>query len=158
MPAGASFDARSGLLTWKPPLEAVPGEMELTVRVTDNGEPPLSASQTVKLTIADDVALYTYLTGIVDVSGRQQAWLRDRTTNRRTVVGVGDEFRFADVAGTVREMGYDYVVIERADGRYQLRTGQNLRQLEPLPKRPVPENPATEPPSPAMPEAVPASR
>ena len=158
LPAGASFDARSGLLTWKPPLEAVPGEMELTVRVTDNGEPPLSASQTVKLTIADDVALYTYLTGIVDVSGRQQAWLRDRTTNRRTVVGVGDEFRFADVAGTVREMGYDYVVIERADGRYQLRTGQNLRQLEPLPKRPVPENPATEPPSPAMPEAVPASR
>ncbi|MCA9080710.1 MAG: putative Ig domain-containing protein [Planctomycetaceae bacterium] len=153
LPEGATFDTRSGLLSWNVPITGVPGESILELTVTDDGTPPASVTRTVKLTVQDDVALYTYLTGIVDVSGKSQAWFRDRTTNRRQVLSPGDSFVYGDVQGTVRELGYDYVVFAQDRQRYRVKTGQNLRQLEQLAPEPPPLG-ASIPPVP-LPEQLP---
>jgi hypothetical protein len=50
-PAGASIDAGTGVFTWTPPLTQVPGDYTVTVRVTDNGTPPLSTDQTFTVTV-----------------------------------------------------------------------------------------------------------
>jgi hypothetical protein len=42
-PAGSAIDPVAGLLTWTVPVDGEPGTNTLTVRVTDNGAPPLSA-------------------------------------------------------------------------------------------------------------------
>jgi len=42
-PAGAAIDPLTGRLTWTAPADGEPGTNTLTVRVTDNGTPPLSA-------------------------------------------------------------------------------------------------------------------
>ena len=44
-PAGASIGATSGLFTWTPQPDQAPSTNSMTVRVADNGAPPLSASR-----------------------------------------------------------------------------------------------------------------
>ena len=44
-PLGASINAQSGLFVWTPAGNQTPSTNAITVRVTDNGAPPLSASQ-----------------------------------------------------------------------------------------------------------------
>jgi hypothetical protein len=48
-PAGMSINAAMGLLTWTPASGQIPSTNTVTVRVSDNGEPPLSASQTFRV-------------------------------------------------------------------------------------------------------------
>ncbi len=45
-PAGASINPGSGAFFWAVPTTLTPGDYPVTVRVTDNGSPPLSATQT----------------------------------------------------------------------------------------------------------------
>ena len=49
-PIGASIHANSGLFTWTPPLAQAPGLWPVTLRVTDNGWPPLSAFRAFTIT------------------------------------------------------------------------------------------------------------
>jgi len=45
-PAGAMINPSTGTFSWSVPATQVPGDYPVTVRVTDNGSPPLSAAQT----------------------------------------------------------------------------------------------------------------
>src|SRR5205807_167523 len=49
-PAGATINAASGAFTWTPTAAQV-GTFPITVRVTDNGTPPLSDSETIQVTV-----------------------------------------------------------------------------------------------------------
>ena len=49
--AGASVGSATGLFNWTPPLTQAPGPWPVTLRVTDNGLPPLSAGQTFTITV-----------------------------------------------------------------------------------------------------------
>ncbi len=51
-PAGASINPATGLFTWTPSVAQYPGTYAVTVRVTDNGNPPLSATGTFNVTVA----------------------------------------------------------------------------------------------------------
>jgi hypothetical protein len=50
-PAGAAINASSGVFTWTPTETQGPGTYNVTVRVTDNGSPNLSASETIQITV-----------------------------------------------------------------------------------------------------------
>jgi hypothetical protein len=50
-PAGASIDPQTGVFSWTPTEAQGPGSYAITVRVTDNGTPPLSATQTFTVTV-----------------------------------------------------------------------------------------------------------
>ena len=50
-PSGASINPVTGLFTWTPSLVQWPGTYGVTLRVTDNGNPPLSAASTFHVTV-----------------------------------------------------------------------------------------------------------
>ena len=50
-PAGASIDPNSGLFTWRPTIAQSPSTPTVTVVVSDNGVPPLSATQSFTVTV-----------------------------------------------------------------------------------------------------------
>jgi hypothetical protein len=52
-PAGATINPSTGLLVWTPPVGAEGTTVQMTVRVTDNGSPALSDSETVMITVGD---------------------------------------------------------------------------------------------------------
>ncbi len=52
-PAGASIGASSGVFTWTPTEEQGPADHDITVRVTDNGIPPLSDETTFTVTVLE---------------------------------------------------------------------------------------------------------
>ena len=52
-PARASIDPATGNFTWSPGEDHGPGVHPITVRVTDDGSPPLSATQTFTVTVIE---------------------------------------------------------------------------------------------------------
>jgi hypothetical protein len=51
-PSGASINPATGQFSWTPLLAQYPGVYGVTLRVTDNGDPPLSAASTFNVTVA----------------------------------------------------------------------------------------------------------
>jgi hypothetical protein len=52
-PAGAAINASTGVFSWTPTDAQGPGSYPITVRVTDNGTPPLSDSEAITITVRD---------------------------------------------------------------------------------------------------------
>jgi hypothetical protein len=52
-PDGASIDPSTGVFTWKPNESQGLGTYPITVRVTDNGQPPLNEQQTFTVTVTE---------------------------------------------------------------------------------------------------------
>lgn len=52
-PDGATIDAASGVFRWTPEETQGPGTYTLTIRVTDNGSPALSNSETIQVAVAE---------------------------------------------------------------------------------------------------------
>jgi hypothetical protein len=118
-------------MSWSPPAEADLGDSEIEVTVTDGGQPPEKDTRLLTLRLTDDSALYTYFIGAVVQDGQAEAWLYDRSMNRRTVVREGEEFRIADVAGKVTRIQEDVMEVESGAQMYRLELGQNLRNWTP---------------------------
>jgi hypothetical protein len=53
VPTGMVIQPADGLLTWTPTEAQGPGEYPVTIRVTDNGTPPLSATQPLTVTVLE---------------------------------------------------------------------------------------------------------
>jgi hypothetical protein len=66
-PAGAGINPASGLFTWTTTDAIAPGTNVITVRVTDNGTPPLSDAQTFSVFVAGP----PQFTGVKPVTGGQ---------------------------------------------------------------------------------------
>lgn len=52
-PAGAGINATNGVFTWTPTEAQGPGSYPVTVRVTDNGSPPLTDSEIITITVGE---------------------------------------------------------------------------------------------------------
>ncbi|MEZ5944204.1 MAG: cadherin repeat domain-containing protein [Planctomycetaceae bacterium] len=155
LPQGATFDSASGTLRWDAPLDGVPGTVSLQLTATDNGSPAESTTRSINLVLGDDVATYTRFEGVFGINGQQVAFFRDLTQNKQRRAGVGDKVTAAGVGGTVEEIGLNFVVLTDEDKRWRLEPGQNLRQLQELPPKPiVPDTSADEPPTVPKPEAI----
>jgi hypothetical protein len=58
-PGGASINATTGLFSWTPPPTGFSFVTNVTVRVTDNGTPPLSVAQTVSISVVAGPVMIT---------------------------------------------------------------------------------------------------
>ncbi|QDU37740.1 Putative Ig domain protein [Maioricimonas rarisocia] len=140
VPDGVSIDSSSGELRWSIPLEAEPGERQVTVKVTDSGMPPAEDSQAVTLDVRDDAALYTYLVGCLVQEQTAQALLYDRSSNSNLLLTDGDFFEAADLQLFVLSIAVDHVTVSDGAEVYRLNIGRNFREMQLLP----PEKPAGE--------------
>jgi hypothetical protein len=55
-PAGASIEPATGVFTWTPSATAATSTNRVTIRVTDNGSPPLSDAQTITIAVMSGFA------------------------------------------------------------------------------------------------------
>ena len=95
-PTGAGIDPTTGAFTWTPMTAQSPGSYDLTVRVTDNGQPPQVAAQTFQVTLAPHIS-------ITDVTARETdaatTWF-DFTVTMSSAVGQPVTVDYATVDGT----------------------------------------------------------
>jgi hypothetical protein len=74
-----------------------------------------------------DAASLTFVTAILVVDGRGEAWLVNRMTGQDWKLHEGDQFEVAAIRGTVKSVGHHDIVIE-VDGRSRrFHSGENMR-------------------------------
>ncbi|RMG35523.1 MAG: cadherin repeat domain-containing protein [Planctomycetota bacterium] len=129
-PPGAAVEGN--VLRWDVPEDFTPGTVTFRVRVSDDGDPPQSSTAEFSVEVGDDLAQFTYLTGIVMFEGRQHAWLYDRVNNRRVELRPGDRLRYAGVDAIVRRIERERIVLEQAGIQWELELGGNLASMKPL--------------------------
>jgi hypothetical protein len=124
-PEGARIDSESGRFEWTP---SELGEYEVAFRLTDNGLPAKSATQTVKINVVEpppeqepppgfDVAGQSFLTGITEISGRMQVWITVRTEGRVLKLQEGDELSIGSIQGTLSQITAEEAQITTGNGR-----------------------------------------
>lgn len=142
-PTGMTIDSRTGEIKWTPDESTEAGEKTVQVTVTDDGNPSQSASQSLKLNVQDDAAMFTYLTTIFAVDGKVLAKLYDRSQDKWTELRVGSRFAIADVRGTVSQIEKKQIVFTDGENIHRLQIGQSLREFSTEKSKSVaPEAPA----------------
>lgn len=130
VPSGLQIEADDGTLTWTPPRSFLPGEYDVQVKVTDDGDPAKSDSKTIKLIVQDDTALLTRLTGIVKRDGELFAWFWNRGTNRDLKLQVGATIEVAEIQADVIGIESRRVLMRDPAGLWTLDVGDNLRDRQ----------------------------
>ena len=74
-PQGAAVDSHSGVFSWTPSEDQGPGDYTLTLRVTDDGIPALSASRTFHVHV-NEVNLPPVLSAVPNKSVNEGALLK----------------------------------------------------------------------------------
>lgn len=131
-PEGLTVDAKDMALVWTPTDAALPGDYPITVTVSDDGNPPLTANKIVTIKLEDDRAAFTYLVGVIRKDGQWEAMLTDRLQNKTTVVRVGDAIEISDIRGTVAEIKPRLVVLKQGESLTQVELGEALREMKPV--------------------------
>lgn len=142
--SGAAFDSRSGEFRWRP---TSPGNYQVIFHVADDGFPPKSASQRVRISVTDPpppapredppmvvskpsfaMAKFAYVTAITEVNGRRQTWINLRSDGSVLKLFEGDKFTVGEVPVMVRQIQGNTVELEAEvlEKRFRVRLGQNL--------------------------------
>jgi hypothetical protein len=127
-PEGAAINAETKELTFTPPAEGEPGEVTISVTVTDAGEPAQTVTAAFKVTVQDDKAQFTFMEGVVAADSVPEAWLRDKSTNTKMVLHEGDDLKYAGFDAVILTIGNDFLLMQQADETIRLDVGQNLRE------------------------------
>lgn len=77
-----------------------------------------------------DPAEFTYLIAAFAQDDRREAWLYDRLNNTNVVISTGRPFSASGIEGIVREIGDEFVLLDRNDSRWRLELGKNLTSME----------------------------
>ena len=152
-PAAASIDDRTGRVRWTP--RAV-GTYRFDVIARDDGLPAKIARQSVQVDVLKpapqvvlapeetpppklkfDVAKHTYLIGALEISGRREVWLHNRTTGKVDKLHQGDKLKFGSIEGVIARIGDGKVEIHFGDKRLLVAIGENLAEASILPVRPL---------------------
>jgi hypothetical protein len=129
-PEGSKIDAATGEFRWTPPATMIPGSVKVTVQVADAGTPPATTTQEITLTVGDDVAQFTVLTGIIVREGKKEFWLSDKSTNKRLVLHEGENVKYADLDATVERIEPKFVLLKKEEAIWRLNLGDNLKSLQ----------------------------
>ena len=76
-PAGASINTNSGLFTWRPTMAQSPSTQTVAVVVSDNGVPPLSATQSFAVTVIQPA--FPVLSAVSVTNGQFGFWVNGDT-------------------------------------------------------------------------------
>lgn len=118
------------------------GEIDVKIRLTDEGYPRRSTEQTLTVAIVDppppppvpepelefDDATTTYLTGLIQGESEWVAWMNVRTRGTTLKLRVGDGFEVGSISGKVTEITGDYVEIEAGDRRFRFSADEALKE------------------------------
>lgn len=96
--------------------------------------PPPEKKPTSPVEQLPDTAEHVYLVASLSSGETADAWLYDRTTNERTVLTQGSDFKVAGISGKVLAIAETYVVLEIEGESFRLQLGEHLRQLRKVPK------------------------
>lgn len=130
LPTGLAIDEKQGTLSWTPERTLHPGDYNVTVKVTDGGDPSLSATAPLKLTLKDDTAILTKFTGAVTRDGHAAAWFWNQGENTKPELKVGDHIIAAEIDAELVEIDRRHVLMKDPLGVWKLSLGNNLRQRE----------------------------
>lgn len=148
-PDGARIDAKSGDFSWTPKQK---GDFTATVVVTDNGLPSRSDKYVVKIAVVDppppppppkpeppmkpkldfDDAKFTFVSALLEVGDRWEAWFTVRTSGQVRKLRAGDKLAVGSIEGKVIRVDADQVEIETPEQRFVVGLGDNLLQGKPL--------------------------
>jgi hypothetical protein len=141
---GVRMDPQSGRFEWSPDEK---GDYEVSVAATDDGFPPKTSHQTVKITVTDpppdapvdagpprpsfEKAQFAFVTAITeDASGRWQAWITLRTDGKSLKLFEGDEFDVGEVKVKVARIEARSVELHAAvlEKKLVVSLGQNVAE------------------------------
>lgn len=136
-PPGMTVDARTGELRWIPTDDLAPQSITVKLEVKDSDEMPQTARLTLKGSLEEDSAKFTYLTGSVRrTNGVEEGWINDRATNRKTIVHAGDQLSIADFELMIEEIGATYLLVKRNGQQYRWQFEQPLTEMQPVKNTP----------------------
>lgn len=82
---------------------------------------------------AFDAAAHAYLTAVLEVDGRSEAWFSLRSTDEMLKLAAGDKIEVGQFRGAVAEVYGSDVVIESDGERWLLTVGESLAEASSLP-------------------------
>ena len=139
----AKIDPKSGQFEW--PAEKI-GDYEVVVAATDDGFPPKTARQTVKIRITErppdapqpsavpppsfELAKFAFVTAITESGGKRQAWISLRTEGKLLKLFEGDEFQIGEVTVKITRIAEKTVELDAAvlEKRLLVSLGQNVAE------------------------------
>ncbi len=135
LPGEVEFDESSGTLRWRPTEK---GEFDVKVAAEDTGLPPQRVERTIKLVVQDpppkeppppgfDVARFTFLTAVVMVNGRPEAWLYNRPEGRMLKLHTGDTLEVGSFRGKVGRIEAESMEIHTGQQIVRIGLGSHLR-------------------------------
>lgn len=136
-PAGVTINSETGELSWTPTVSTELKDYPIIVKVSDSGTPPLSASRELKVKVSLDDAFFTFLTGSIERDGKKVAWIRNRATDQKQEVQVGDKLEVSEIHAVVKTITDRFLVLEIDGKPWTLNLGENFRTMRNLPSAAV---------------------
>ena len=127
VPEGLVLDGSNRKLTWIPAKTFLPRDYDVKVKVTDGGKPAKSVTKSVKLKVQDDQAIYMKLTGSVALDGQPVALFRNLISAENPKLKIGDKLEVSEISATIKEIANRYILIEDAEGIWQIDLGDTIR-------------------------------
>tara|TARA_R110002111_G_scaffold262613_1_gene339476 strand:- start:64340 stop:66241 length:1902 start_codon:yes stop_codon:yes gene_type:complete len=131
-PVGVTINSDTGELNWTPAVATELKDYPITVSVSDSGTPPVSTSQQINVKVALDDAFFTFLTGSIEIDGKKVAWLRNRATNQKREVRVGDMIDVSEIRAVIKTITDKHLILEIDGKPWILSLGENFRTMRNL--------------------------
>jgi hypothetical protein len=139
IPQGMSIDSRKGTIRWRPKEV---GEIQLAVRVSDNGVPSLSDTKSFKVVVRDpppkedppasppsfDDSRHAHVAAIVEVNRERQVWIDVRSKGEMLKLVVGDTVQVGSFDGVISAIGpeLESAEMDTKQGTVSVRLGECL--------------------------------
>jgi hypothetical protein len=141
---GVKIDPESGRVEFQ---AAEPGDYDVVVTATDDGFPPKTVTETVRVSVTDepepepeepapppkpsfDLGKFVFLTGVTETSGRRQAWISVRTEGKLLKLFEGDQFDVGEVTVNIARINGRTVELDspELEEQWSVSLGQSLEQ------------------------------